>query len=75
MQNRLLSFKHKRFTSTPPEILFANMWEEKKTGDNNKEAPTKKMRIKLDQMDEAADNEMEICTFLFKKGDAKDWIK
>ena len=58
-----------------PAILFANMQEEKKSSNNDKEAPTKKMKVKLDPMDKSADNKMEVCAFLFENGNAKSRIK
>ena len=59
----------------PPAILFANMQEEKKSRNSDEEAPTKKMKIKLDPMNEAVDNEAEVCAFLFENGMAKNWVK
>jgi hypothetical protein len=57
----------------PPAILFSNMKED--DTEDEEEAPTKKMKIKLDPEDEEADDEMEVRAFLFETGDAESWIK
>ena len=59
----------------PPAILLANMQEEKKSGKEEDKAPTKEMKIKLNPMDKAADNKMEVCIFLFENRNAQHWIK
>ena len=42
----------------PPAILFANMQEEKKSGNKEDKAPTKKVKIKLNPMDKTVNNKM-----------------
>jgi hypothetical protein len=55
----------KKVAVLPPGTLFSNMKEEA-TADKE-EAPTKKMKIKLDPDDEEADDEMEVRAFVFRR--------